>query len=173
MEEIVRGGAFCVGHNVTAFDIMPNRFKSSDKLDARELALAAFADYDPEFAKRALDGVYRIIVAGKNFGGGGKTIEGPVFALKGAGIGLVVAESLARFFFRNSINNAFPVLVCPGVTSVVKSGDEIEVNLRTAIINNLSTSAIIRGQPLSANLIAILADGGLVDFARKAIAKKG
>ena len=96
MPNEIRAGAYRVGDDVKALEIMPTRFKSSNALSDAELAQAAFADLDPAFSARALAGEYGIVVAGVNFGGGGKTVEGPVFALRGAGVKLVIADSFAR-----------------------------------------------------------------------------
>ena len=104
---------------------MPTRFKSSNALSDAELAQAAFADLDPGFSAKAQAGEYGIVVAGVNFGGGGKTVEGPVFALRGAGIRLVIADSFARYFLRNAINNGFPILVCPGISQAVQTGQQL------------------------------------------------
>lgn len=173
METRISGGVFVVGNDVRALDIMPNRFKSSKQLDAKELALATFADIHPGFAEKAVAGEYPIVVAGHNFGGGGKTIEGPVFALRGSGVRLVIAESFARYFLRNSINNAFPVLICPGITAAVRTGDEVEVDLATAVVRNTTRGGELTGQPLSPNAIAIIAAGGLVPYARQRLAQMG
>jgi 3-isopropylmalate/(R)-2-methylmalate dehydratase small subunit len=173
LETRISGDVFVVGNDVRALDIMPNRFKSSRALDAKELALTTFADIHPGFAEKAIAGEYRIVIAGHNFGGGGKTIEGPVFALRGSGIRLVVAESFARYFLRNSINNAFPVLVCPGITAAAATGDHLEVDLATASVRNTTRGVELTGQALSPNAIAIIAAGGLVPYARQRLAQTG
>mgnify|MGYP000935034525 CR=1 FL=1 len=49
---------------------------------------------------------YRIIIGGKNFGCGSSREHAP-FALREAGAGVVVAESYARIFFRNSVNGGY------------------------------------------------------------------
>jgi len=48
-----------------------------------ELGKHAMEGFDPVFAAEARAGKYAFIVAGLNFGGGGKSIEHPVLALKG------------------------------------------------------------------------------------------
>ena len=158
--------SYVVGENVKALDIMPTRFKSSEALSNEALASAAFADMDPSFSKAAQAGEYGIVVAGPNFGGGGKTVEGPVFALRGAGIKLVIADSFARYFLRNSINNGFPILVCPGISTNICTGDEIAVSLDTGSIQNLSSGKEFTAQPLSQIALDILKAGGLVNYAR-------
>ena len=165
-------GAYRVGDDVKALEIMPTRFKSSDALADKELAHAAFADLDPDFSARALTGEYQIVIAGHNFGGGGKTVEGPVFALRGAGVKLVIADSFARYFLRNAINNGFPILMCDGITAAIKTGQQLAVDLQAATVHNLSTGQVLQATPLSASALEILGAGGLVPYARRKLADR-
>jgi len=170
MADSIRAGAYRVGDDVKALEIMPTRFKSSNALSDAELAKAAFADLDPSFSARALAGDYGIVVAGVNFGGGGKTVEGPVFALRGAGVKLVIAESFARYFLRNAINNGFAILVCEGVSQAVQTGQQLAVDLAGARITNLATGQVLQATPLSSTALDILEAGGLVPYARRKLA---
>jgi 3-isopropylmalate/(R)-2-methylmalate dehydratase small subunit len=172
MSEAIRAGAYRVGDDVKALEIMPTRFKSSNALSDAELAKAAFADLDPSFSARALAGEYGIVVAGVNFGGGGKTVEGPVFALRGAGVKLVIAESFARYFLRNAINNGFAILVCEGISRAVQTGQQLSVDLDAARITNLATGQVLQATPLSSTALEILAAGGLVPYARRKLAQR-
>jgi 3-isopropylmalate/(R)-2-methylmalate dehydratase small subunit len=172
MDRKIEGIAYCVGDDVKALEIMPTRFKSSSGLSDAELARAAFADMDPEFASRALAGEYSIVVAGRNFGGGGKTVEGPVFALRGAGVKLVIADSFARYFLRNAINNGFPILVCDGISGMVETGHRLSIDFDTATIIDTVTGRQLKATPLSDTTIAILEAGGLVPFAKKRLAAR-
>jgi 3-isopropylmalate/(R)-2-methylmalate dehydratase small subunit len=172
MSEVIRAGAYRVGDDVKALEIMPTRFKSSSALADAELAKAAFADLDPAFSAKAQSGEYGIVVAGVNFGGGGKTVEGPVFALRGAGIRLVIAESFARYFLRNSINNGCAILVCEGISQAVRTGQTLSVDLATARITNEATGQLLTATPLSATALEILAAGGLVPYARRKLAQR-
>jgi 3-isopropylmalate/(R)-2-methylmalate dehydratase small subunit len=172
MSTEIRAGAYRVGDDVKALEIMPMRFKSSSGLSDEELARTAFADLDPAFAAKALAGEYGIVVAGRNFGGGGKTIEGPVFALRGAGIKLVIADSFARYFLRNSINNGCPILVCEGISAAVQTGHELSVDLETAKIRDLTTGQEFQATPLSGTALEILSAGGLVPYARAKLAAR-
>lgn len=168
----IRAHAYRVGDDVKALEIMPTRFKSSNALSDAELAKAAFADLDPAFSAKALAGEYRIVVAGRNFGGGGKTIEGPIFTLRGAGIQVVIADSFARYFLRNAINNGFPILVCDGISAAVGTGQELEVDLQSSVIRNLSTGKELLATPLSGTALEILGAGGLVPYARRKLAER-
>ena len=172
MRTEIKACAYRVGDDVKALDIMPTRFKSSSGLSDEELARVAFADLDSGFAAKAIAGEYGIVVAGHNFGGGGKTVEGPVFALRGAGIQLVIADSFARYFLRNAINNGFPILVCEGVSVAVQTGHALEVDLQHSVIRNLTTGQTLKATPLSATALEILRMGGLVPYARQKLAAR-
>ena len=80
----------------------------------------AFAGKENTFRKSG----YEIIVAGKNFGCGSKTVEHPVMAMLGAGVKLVIADSFSRYSYRNAINLALPVLICPGIEHTLLIYDE-------------------------------------------------
>ena len=56
MPDLIQAGAYCVGDDVKALEIMPTRFKSSNALSDAELAQAAFADLDPGFSAKAQAG---------------------------------------------------------------------------------------------------------------------
>lgn len=172
MPHEIRAAAYRVGDDVKALEIMPTRFKSSNALSDAELAQAAFADLDPSFSAKARAGEFGIVVAGVNFGGGGKTVEGPVFALRGAGIRLVIADSFARYFLRNAINNGFAILVCEGISKAVQTGQQLSVDLDSARITNLATGRVLQATPLSATALQILAAGGLVPYAKRKLAQR-
>lgn len=166
MSTEIRAHAYRVGDDVKMLDIMPVRFKSSNALIDADLGKTAFADLDPAFADKAMAGEYSIVVAGVNFGGGGKSIEGPVFALRGAGIRVCIADSFARYFLRNAINNGFPILVCDGISQAVQTGQELSVDLEQATVTNLTTGQTLQASPLSATALRILEAGGLVPYAK-------
>jgi 3-isopropylmalate/(R)-2-methylmalate dehydratase small subunit len=86
------------GDNIDTDAIIPGRFLVLNNPD--ELAKHAFEGTRDEFAKQVKDG--DIVVGGKNFGCGSSREHAPL-ALIGSGIHVVLAQSFARIFFRNSI----------------------------------------------------------------------
>ena len=59
--------------------------------------------YPIEFIKRgSMKTEYKIVIAGKNFGCGSSREHAPI-ALGAAGVDVIVADSYARIFFRNSV----------------------------------------------------------------------
>ncbi len=159
---MVRGKAVKFGNNIDTDVIIPS--KHLVLMDMKELAKHAMEGIDPSFAEKAAKGV--IIVAGKNFGCGSSREQAPL-ALKYAGVKCVLAESFARIFFRNSINIGLPILECPGISSMVEEGDELEVNLEAGVVKNLSKNTTINATKLPEFILEILMDGGLINHLRK------
>jgi 3-isopropylmalate/(R)-2-methylmalate dehydratase small subunit len=168
-DKLIRGKAWKGGDNIFAFDIIPQRRWSVLNLDAGELGKWAMEDVAPEFreVENAFKNAgYTVIVAGANFGGGGKSIEHPIFALMGAGIKAVLAESFSRYNLRNSINNGLPALVCKGITGLVEMGDELELNLATGEVKNLTNGKRTECERLPDFVLEIISAGGYLAYTR-------
>ncbi len=175
-ENVLRGNAWVCGDFVDANKILPDQYwkgaANLGSLNAAELGKGAMAGIDPTFGARALAGQYTFIVAGKNFGGGGKSIEHPIFAIKGAGVKAVIAESFSRYFFRNATNNGVPVLICEGVTGKIRTDDELEVNLTKGEIRNITTGVTLRSKPMPEIAVKILEAGGYIPYMKQRLAAK-
>jgi 3-isopropylmalate/(R)-2-methylmalate dehydratase small subunit len=76
----------------------------------------------------------------------------------------VVADSFARIFYRNAIDLGFPLLECPEISKMARTGDEVEVNLETGEVINLSSGQRAKGQPLSGLELEIAEKGGLLNY---------
>jgi 3-isopropylmalate/(R)-2-methylmalate dehydratase small subunit len=172
MEGVIKGKAWVGGDDIFAFDIIPQNRWTLDNLNPDDLGRWALENVDPDF-QGVENGMkkqgYKIVVAGKNFGGGGKSIEHPIMALKGAGVEVVLADSFARYNFRNSINNGIPVVPCPGLNKETEKGDTLEVDLIKGEVRNLRTGRTWPVTPLSDFVIELIDSGGLLEYAKKAI----
>jgi len=104
-----------------------------------------------------------IIAAGKNFGTGSSR-EHAVVCLKENGISCVVASSFARIFYRNAINLGFTLLECPGISKIVKTGDELEIDISSGEVKNLSRGKFLMGHSLSGLELEITEKGGLLNY---------
>ena len=158
---ILRGRAHRFDDDINTDYIISSKYKAQT-LRIEDAAKHLMEDIDPGFADRIAPG--DIIVAGRNFGCGSSREAAPR-VIKAAGIAAVVAASFARIFFRNSINIGLPVLACD--TRDIGSGDEIEVDLASGQVRNLSTGASKAVQPLPKVMMNVIADGGLVQHIRK------
>ena len=152
--------AWKFGDDINTDVITPGRYTVT--LDKSRLGEIAFIEYRPEFVKEIKQG--DIVVAGRNFGCGSSREHSPV-ALKAAGVGAVVAKSFARIFFRNSINIGLPILICAD-TDMIDDGDELELDVRTGLIRDVTKGKEIQAEPLPDFVMKIVQQGGLVPFLR-------
>jgi len=148
--------------HINTDEIIPARYLVTD--DEKELALHAMEDIDKSFVRKVAKGDY--IVAGNDFGCGSSR-EHAIWALRGAGVSCVIAESFARIFYRNAINNGFPVVESKGIAKHISDGDELEVQLRVGVIKNLTTGEKISFIPLPEVAFKIAEAGGLLQSIKK------
>jgi 3-isopropylmalate/(R)-2-methylmalate dehydratase small subunit len=157
----IRGTAHRFGDDINTDYIIAGRYKFKT-LDMDELACHVMEDLDPEFAGRCRHGDF--LVAGRNFGCGSSREQAPL-ALKHAGVAAVLAQSFARIYFRNSINNGLPALICD--TSQIQEDDELEIDLERGKINNRTRGIELQASPVPKVMLDIIAEGGLVEYMRK------
>lgn len=170
--KILRGKAWVGGKDIYAYDIIQQTHwpKPLDPVDLSKWVMAGVApEFEGENGFKRFG--YAFVVAGSNFGGGGKSIEHPIIGLMGAGVKAVIADSFSRLQFRNAINSGMPFMACAGITEVVSTGDELEVNLETGQIRNLSNGKEIWGAPIAAFVTEIAEAGGLISYVKQQIAE--
>jgi 3-isopropylmalate/(R)-2-methylmalate dehydratase small subunit len=130
--------------------------------DPKFLGSKCMEPVDREFATRIKAG--DVMVAGRNFGCGSSR-EHAVLALQGAGISCVVAKSYARIFYRNAINQGFPILTCPDAVDAVEEGDPIRVDVATGRIE--ANGQTFQAKPFPEFIQQIIQTGGLVAYVRQ------
>lgn len=155
------------GDNVTTDQITSTKYVTSTSPE--ELAKIALRDIDPDFPQKLSAG--GIVVAGKNFSAGSSRFWAPT-ALKAANVKAIIAESFARVFYRNALNLALPVIECKGISDNVKEGDELEIDLITGRISNLSSGQSYQGTPIPEFLLDIIDSGGLAPHLKKMFSKQ-
>ncbi|MFB6470008.1 MAG: 3-isopropylmalate dehydratase small subunit [Vulcanisaeta sp. AZ3] len=155
----VEGPVIKVGDNVDTDIIIPARYLVYT--DPATLAKHAMEPLDPHFYEKASKGV--ILVAGRAFGMGSSR-EQAAIALKAAGVKAVLAESFARIFYRNAINNGLPALAVPGISREVNEGDYASINVESGevIINN--GQKVLKTRPITGMALEILKSGGLLEY---------
>lgn len=158
---MIKGKAHRFGDDVNTDYIISGRHKFKT-LDMNELSKYVMEDLDPHFVTRLKKGDF--LVAGKNFGCGSSREQAPL-AIKHAGVAAVLAQSFARIYFRNSINNGLPAIVCD--TTLIEDGDELEVDLEAGVIRNVTRQTSIESSPLPRVMLDILTEGGLVEYMKK------
>lgn len=164
------GRAILVGDNVDTDVIAPAEYLLAAEASAEgmeTLKRHAFQAVFPDFHEAVRPG--DILVAGKNFGLGSHR-EGANLVLKALGIQAVVAESIARIFFRNAIAIGMPAVALPGVTEAVVPGDELELDLAAGRLTNRTQGTTLSFAPLAGPIPAILGAGGLLPLMRRRLA---
>lgn len=147
--------------HINTDEIIPARYLNVH--EESELARYAMEDIDATFVKRVKPG--DVVIAGDNFGCGSSR-EHAVWALRGAGVKVVIAKSYARIFFRNAINNGF-LAIEADVCDIVKTGDEVEIDLAAGRLRNLTSGKEASFVPLSDFARELIEDGGLLPHIQK------
>jgi len=155
---IIKGKVHKFGDDINTDDIISAKYLVST--DAKELGSHCMENIAPDFSKKVKPG--DIIVAGKNFGCGSSR-EHASLAIKGCGVSAVIARSFAAIFFRNSINIGLPFLTLND-TDKIFDGDELEIELESGIIKNLSNGKTYKTEAFPEFLQEIVSEGGLMNY---------
>ncbi|WP_419770373.1 MAG: 3-isopropylmalate dehydratase [Candidatus Marinarcus sp.] len=166
MKKILKGNAFVFGKNIDTDQIYPGRFVEYTNVE--DIAKYAMFGADPEFTKKVK--ASDIIIAGTNFGCGSSR-EHAAIALKAVGISVIIAESFARIFYRNAINLGLPLIVCPHISQLVSTGEELEVDLTDATVRK-KENIIAHIEPMSDYVLSLLNSGGIKPMIKKELEKK-
>jgi len=158
---VLTGRAFKFGDNISTDHIIPGRFAHL-RSNLPELAKHVMEDADLSFAAKVKLGDF--IVAGSNFGLGSSREHAPL-VIKMAGVSAVLAKSVARIFFRNSINLGLPVLLCD--TDNINDGDNLEVDLESGTIRDITNGSQLTFAKIPDIMLRILDEGGLLPYIQK------
>ena len=74
----------------------------------------------------------------------------------------VIADSFARIFYRNAVNNAFYAVELPGISRQVQDGDLLEVDIVLGEVTNLTQGQTYSFPPFSPFVQGIYQAGGLL-----------
>src|SRR5579863_6740428 len=151
-----------LGDNVNTDVIIPGRYNVTT--DRAQLARYCLCEAVPAFAQDVQAG--DVVMAGHNFGCASSREHAPA-AVQACGVKVVIARSFARIFYRNAVNIGLPVLVCEEAVLGSADGDEIEVDLRTGAIRNITTGQTFQAEPLGPFVERIVADGGIIEYIRQ------
>ena len=153
------GKVWKFGDHIDTDVIIPARFLNVS--DKNELAKSCFIDTRPDFAQEVKSG--DIIVAGINFGCGSSREHAPL-AIKAAGVGVVIAKSFARIFYRNAFNIGLPILESDEVPDFFSEADRITVDISTGAIKGLESGQQFSAKPIPPFMQEIIHAGGLVNY---------
>ena len=164
---MLTGRVWKYGDDVNTDLIFPGRY-TYVLMDETEMASHALEDLDPEYLKDGKPG--DILVAGKNWGCGSAR-EQAVKALKARGVAAIVADSFARIYFRNALNEGLPVIVCPGAVQVAKAGDIMTVDLQQHTVQ-VKGETFVFGE-YNPYIQRMVECGGLLPYVRAKLKEEG
>jgi len=181
MADVLRGKAFVVGDNVDTDQIIPAELLTYNPADPEErkhfgrcamcgvpMPQSGLPGGNIRFVEEGkFASTYAVIVGGRNFGCGSSREHAPL-AIAEAGCKVVVAESFARIFYRNSVNGGYlmPVEAENRLIGQVVTGDEVEVDVAAGKLRNLTTG---KSHPVKSlgDAAEIIEAGGIFGYARK------
>jgi len=175
-KSVFTGPVYVVRDNIDTDQIISAQFLNLvptipdeyEKLGSHALAGLPESLYPNRFVKAGqLDSGYPIVVAGKNFGCGSSREHAPI-ALGSAGCRVVLAESFARIFFRNSMatGELYPCEVTERLCDTLKTGDVVTVDLDQGTVTVKATGQTLALKPLG-DVRPVVDAGGLFNFARQ------
>lgn len=176
MSNIIRGLAFVVRDNIDTDQIIPAQYLTLvPTIPAEYEKLGSYALYGlPKdqyplryVAEAQTKSIYPIIIAGRNFGCGSSREHAPI-ALGAAGCAAVIAEGFARIFFRNCVatGELYPVECSQRLCDLVKTGDELAIDLDQTTITFAKTGKVISIKPLG-DAKPVIDAGGIFNYARQ------
>lgn len=159
---VIRSRVQKFGDHIDTDALIPGEF--CHLTDLTELGQHCFHHVAPGFADRVAAGA-AVVVAGEAWGSGSSR-EHAVWALKGAGVQLVIARSYAFIHRRNLVNEAVPHLVLDDAEflAAVADGDAIEADLATGRVT--VNGRTFQAETLAPIATALLSAGGIVEAIR-------
>lgn len=175
-KSVYEGRVYVVRDNIDTDQIIPAQYLALvptipdeyEKLGAHALAGLPESLYPSRFVRDGqLDSEYPIVVAGKNFGCGSSREHAPI-ALGSAGCKVVLAESFARIFFRNSVatGELYPCELTNRLCDRLSTGDVVRVDLDAQTVVVQKTGGIFNFKPLG-DVRPVVDAGGLFNYARQ------
>lgn len=172
LQRRIDGRAFVFGDNIDTDIIAPGNtisFGLGDALEEDDVKRHAFQAVRPDLYKEVREG--DILVAGRNFGLGSHR-EPANKALQTLGFRAVIAESIARLFFRNAVAIGFHVFQVPGILQMVGDGDELTIDLDVPVLRNRTRATEIPLEPYSPLIRRIIEEGGILEVMRSRLAAR-
>src|ERR1700677_695582 len=174
MAKVISGPAYVVQNNIDTDQIISAQYltlvptipSEYEKLGSYALAGLPDSLYTTRYVEEGqMKSKYPIVIGGRNFGCGSSREHAPI-ALGAAGCDVIVAESYARIFFRNSIatGELYPYESTGPLSTEIKTGDYVEVDFdKDELRANGKTYPL---KPLG-EVKPVIDAGGIFAFARQ------
>ncbi len=159
MQKIIEGKSWKFGDDVDTDQIIPAERLVSSNLD--HLNDFIFEKVRPGFAQTVGKG--DVLVAGKNFGCGSSREHAPI-SLMEAGFSVVIAESFARIFYRNSMNIGLLLVECK---TDIPEGDMVSVDIKEGVVIDKTTGKTWKFEKYPGFIGELVEAGGLVNLVKE------
>jgi len=73
--------------------------------------------------------------------------------------------------YRNAFNIGLPILECANASEQIQEGHEIEVNIDTGVIQDLTVKKSLQAKSIPLFMQELIKDGGLMSYVSKRISK--
>ena len=176
MQSVFTGPVYVVSDNIDTdqiisaqyLNLVPTIPEEYEKLGSFALAGLPDSLYPIRFVQPGqMKSGFPIVVGGRNFGCGSSREHAPI-ALGSAGCHVVLAESFARIFFRNSVatGELYPCEIADRLCQALKTGDVVTVDLDKLTVTVQATGKVHAIKPLG-DVRPVVDAGGLFNYARK------
>lgn len=162
----ITGKVWKYGDNVDTDVIFPGKYTYTIT-DEKEMGKHALEDLDPDFVSNVQPG--DIIVGGRNWGCGSSRQQA-VTCLKVNGIAAIVVKGVSRIYYRNAINEALPVIVCPEAVDSIEQGDTISIDLCNGKV--YTRKGEFSFKPFPPVITGLIESGGLIPFVNENLGKR-
>ena len=165
----MHGTAWKVPDRTSATDLVPAQYdKAGMSRDWIECSRHVLEDVHPGAAGAIADG--DLLIAGSELGAGhAHYFMTAIMGCVTAGFSALLADSVNALFLRAAIDAGVAVWAFPGISTMVSTGDEVQVDLATGHVQNLTTGRTRRYPPVDPTIMDILRAGGSEQWALQSI----
>jgi 3-isopropylmalate/(R)-2-methylmalate dehydratase small subunit len=167
-ERVIKGKVVKLGDYVNTDVISPARWMREG---LEVLRLHTMEAIRPDFYKDVKPG--DIIVGGRNFGCGSHR-EPATAIMKVLGISALVADSVARLYYRSCIAFGIPVFAVDGISRIIEEGDEMEIIMGAdrVTFRNMTRDGVATASPIPDIMAKVLEAGGVYQLLKQRLAEK-
>ena len=166
-ERVIKGKVIKLGDYVNTDVISPSRWMREG---LEVLRLHTMEAIRPDFYKDVKPG--DIIVGGRNFGCGSHR-EPATAIMEVLGISAIVADSVARLYYRNCISYGIPVFSVDGISKMIEEREDLEIIMGTdrVTFRNVTRGGELTAPPIPETMAKVLEAGGVYKLLKKRLAE--
>lgn len=156
----LKGKVWKINGNCRATDLVPARYDYLfSKRQFDECAKHILEDLVPNFVSEFQKGDI-ILVDGVVGIGHNHYHPAAIFGSKAAGVGAILSESVNPLFQHQAIDGGFFVFPFKGISALFENGHELEVDLKSGDVKNITTGKSAQFNPTPQIILDILEVGG-------------